>query len=85
MYLFNGNGVLYVWVPTESWSVVNLDFIEGLPKSHNKSVILVVIDKFSKYAHFLPLSHPFTALQVAQLYFNNVYKLHGLPILQQRL
>jgi len=55
-------------VPTESWSIVSLDFIEGLPKSHNKSVILVVIDKFSKYAHFLPLSHPFTALQVAQLY-----------------
>ena len=39
----------------------------------------MVIDKFSKCAHFLPLSHPFTALQVAQLYFNNVYKLHGLP------
>lgn len=37
------------------------------------------MDKFSKYAYFLPLSHPYTALQVAQTYFNNIYKLHGLP------
>jgi len=66
-------------VPAESWSIVSLDFIEGLPKSQNKSFILVVVDKFSKYAHFLPLSHPFTALLVAQLYLNNIYKLHGLP------
>jgi len=58
---------------------MSLDFIEGLPKSYKRDVILVVVDKFSKYAHFLPLSHPYTALQVAQTYFNNIYKLHGLP------
>jgi transposase InsO family protein len=59
--------------------MVSLDFIEGLPKSGGFDVILVVIDKFSKYAHFIPMSHPYTALSVAQLYFNNIYKLHGLP------
>jgi len=62
-----------------AWKVVSLDFIEGLPKSQGKDTILVIIDKFSKYAHFLPLTHPFTALSVAQLYFSQVYKLHGLP------
>ena len=39
----------------------------------------MVVDKFSKYAHFVPLSHPFTALQVAVAYLNNIFKLHGLP------
>jgi hypothetical protein len=36
-------------------------------------------DKFTKYAHFLPWSHPFTALEVATLFMNNIFKLHGLP------
>ena len=66
-------------VPDRAWKVVSLDFIEGLPKSHGCSVILVIIDKFSKYGHFIPLAHPHTALSVAQLYFTHVYKLHGLP------
>lgn len=66
-------------VPDRAWKVVSLDFIEGLPKSQGYDTILVVIDKFSKYSHFLPLAHPFSALSVAHLYFNNVYKLHGLP------
>jgi hypothetical protein len=66
-------------VPTEAWQIVSLDFIEGLPKSNKFDTILVVIDKFTKYAHFIPLSHPYTAKSIAQLYFSNIYKLHGLP------
>jgi hypothetical protein len=62
-----------------AWEMVSLDFVEGLPKYRGHDTILVVIDRFTKYAHFVPLSHPFIALQVAQLFVNNIYRLHGLP------
>jgi hypothetical protein len=63
----------------QAWTIISMDFIEGLPKSHNYDTILVVIDKFSKYGHFVPMKHPYTALTVAKLFMDNVYKLHGLP------
>jgi transposase InsO family protein len=66
-------------IPEHAWQVVTMDFISGLPTSHRYNCIMVVVDKFSKYAHFLALAHPFTALTVAKLYFSEVYKLHGLP------
>lgn len=48
-------------IPDQAWKVVCLDFIEGLPRSNKFDTILVVVDKFTKYGHFIPLSHPFTA------------------------
>jgi hypothetical protein len=65
--------------PDEAWQVVSLDFIEGLPTSSKQDCILVVVDKLTRYAHFVPLSHPFTAQTVALAYFDHVFKLHGLP------
>ena len=56
-----------------------MDFIEGLPSSHGYNCILVVVDLFFMYAHFLPLKHPFTARLVAQSFLSQVYKLHDLP------
>jgi len=61
------------------WEIISMDFIEGLPKLDHYNAILVVVDKFTKYGHFLPITHPFTALQIAQLFLNQVYKLYGLP------
>lgn len=66
-------------VPTEAWSTISLDFIEGLPMSGGYKCILVVIDKYTKYGHFIPLSHPYTALTVAQKFVDTIYRLHGLP------
>ena len=43
------------------------------------SVILVVVDRFTKYAHFITLGHPFSATKVAELFMNTVVRLHGWP------
>jgi hypothetical protein len=48
--------------------------------SGSANCILVMVDKFTKYAHFLPLKHPFTTASVARLFLDSVYKLHGLPL-----
>ena len=56
-----------------------MDFIEGLPSSHGRNTIRVVVDHLSKYAHFLPLSHPFTANVVVEKFVEGIVKLHGMP------
>nr|GEV90182.1 hypothetical protein [Tanacetum cinerariifolium] len=66
-------------IPTHVWSEISIDFIESLPKSQRKSIILVVVDRLSTYAHFMALQHPFSTSDVAKLFLNNIYKLHGLP------
>lgn len=66
-------------IPDCPWSNISMDFIEGLPGSHGKYVILVVVDRFSKYAYFIAISHPYTAFTVAQLFTDTLFKLHGLP------
>lgn len=54
-----------------------MDFIEALPKSEGKEGILVVVDRLSKYAHFLALTHPYTTSSVAKAFMKKIYKLHG--------
>ena len=66
-------------IPTGKWKEISLDFVEGLPKSRGKDVILVIVDRLTKYAHFLAMSHPYTVQKVADLFMNNVVKLHGPP------
>jgi hypothetical protein len=67
-------------IPKTKWSAISMDFVEGLPKSHGKDVILVVVDILTKYAHFIPLAHPYTVQKVAHIFMDNIHKLHGPPI-----
>ena len=66
-------------VPAAAWQIVSMDFIEGMPRSGRFNCIMVVVDKFSRYAHFIPLAHPFSAADVAMAFMDNVFKLHSMP------
>ena len=54
-----------------------MDFITGLPKCEGRSVIMVVVDRLTKYAHFCALSHPFKASTVATAFMETIQKLQG--------
>ncbi|TYK02489.1 transposon Tf2-1 polyprotein isoform X1 [Cucumis melo var. makuwa] len=56
-----------------------MDFIDGLPKAAGFDVILVVMDKLSKYAHFLALKHPCAAKSMAEIFVKEILRLHGFP------
>jgi hypothetical protein len=64
-------------VPSQVWVDISMDFIEGFPKVAGKSVILKVVDRFSKYTHFIPLGHPYMAASVARAFFDGIVRLHG--------
>ena len=56
-----------------------MDFITSLPKSKGKSVIMVVVDRLTKYAHFCALSHPIKVSTISTAFMETIQKLHGNP------
>jgi hypothetical protein len=67
-------------IPSGIWRELTMDFVEGLPLSAGANVIMVVVDRLTKYAHLVPLKHPFNAASVAQAFLDSVVKLHGVPL-----
>ena len=61
------------------WEDISMNFIEGLLLVRGYSVIFVVVDRFSKYAHLSALSHPFSAKSVDEIFVKDIARLHGMP------
>jgi hypothetical protein len=71
--------------PDQPWSEITMDFITDLPESLDKASgrhyngIMVVVDRLTKYNHYIPYRKDFTAEQTAATLIDRVFRIHGLP------
>ena len=75
------NQVIPIAVSLEPFQSISFDIVSSLPKSINKyDSVLVVIDRFSKYSYFIPISISITAAEIIDLLINHIFKIHGFPV-----
>jgi hypothetical protein len=67
-------------VPKWKWEEIGMDFIVGLPCTHDGcDSIWVIVDRLTKVAHFIPVRTTYTGAKLAELYMSRIVCLHGVP------
>ncbi|CAL9097860.1 unnamed protein product [Musa textilis] len=67
-------------IPEWKWECITMDFVSGLPRTSRKhDAIWVIIDRLTKSAHFLPINMTYSLDKLADLYVNEIVRLHGIP------
>ena len=66
-------------IPSWKWEIISLDFVIGLPKNQNlNDSIMVVVEKLSKAAHFIPVKTTYKATNIADIFLKQIFRLHGI-------
>ena len=67
-------------IPEWKWEIISLDFITGFPKTQKKNdSIMVVIVKLNNSAHFIPVKSTYKAINIAEIFMKEIFRLHGIP------
>jgi hypothetical protein len=66
-------------IPNHPWASISMDFITDLPPINGVDTVLVIVDRFSKMAHFVPCSKTISGKETADLLLTSVIRLHGIP------
>jgi hypothetical protein len=66
-------------IPHRPWQAITMDFIVKLPESRGYDSILVVCDRLTQAAHFIPCRESMSASELAWLFLDRIFRLHGLP------
>jgi len=67
-------------VPNGPWEIISIDLITQLPESNGYNAICIIVDRLTKRAHFISINNQFSSKDMAQLLYDKVYPLYGLPL-----
>jgi hypothetical protein len=69
-----------IQIPEWKWEVISMDFITVFPrKTKQHDAIMVVVDKLSKETHFTPMKSTYKAIDIANVFMKEIFRLHGMP------